>query len=494
MPPTGNLHHHCSPAVKRTAARFFGASHMMWWNRFRPRYPRRVNRLTYDDDLFLRMECVLDVPVVNQIVWRFDARPPREAVDEMWRHLAAGPINRRVERVRVPGARDRWTRGSDSLPLAAGDEAIAELDIGEWMQQRAEVSLDPVDGPVWQLASADVAGGGYVLSLVASHVVGDGGALTSAAIAALRGPADPEDFRSSLGDPTRHDLRDAFTQIRLATAGTARALGRTLRSRLTRPKSQPSGHLPSAATQSAGRQKETVAVTPTAFGAFTPSTVAVDCTSQQWSEAASAVGGSPNSLLVGIALGILTASGRIDESDIVKVSLPVSTRTPGDVRANATSGVSIEVDGGGGYRTDLSAVRGDSKRAFAALADSSTSTIFELMKPLMQMLPDAIVEKAAASATAPLCLCSNLGDRGKHLKSVGGISARSVAMRSITQNTTAELLRRTKGGVSVWLNTSGDAITLCVTGLDPDRFPTREHLRALVENEYSRWELAPNFW
>ena len=67
-----------------------------------------VERLTYDDDLFLRMECVLGVPVVNQIVWRFDSAVPLDALESMWQLLATGPLDRSVRRSAVPGARDGW--------------------------------------------------------------------------------------------------------------------------------------------------------------------------------------------------------------------------------------------------------------------------------------------------------------------------------------------------------------------------------------------------
>lgn len=443
----------------------------------------RVTRLTYDDDLFLRMECVLDVPVVNQIVWRFDAPIERDDLHSMWKHLSEGPIDRAVQRVRVPGARDKWIKASTSLPLDVHPATLGAADLAEWLEERAAVPLDPFGGPVWQLAYTTVEGGGSALSLVASHIVGDGGALTSAAMAAARGPADPEDFRSVWDDVVPHDVKDAFGQIGAATSGIARALGRTVRGTLA--PAQKKVEQPPAPIK---------AVEPMSFGVFAPSTVVVDCPSEQWSTAASSVGGSANSLLVAVALGILTASGRVRESDSVKVSLPVSTRVTGDVRANATSGVSIQVDGGGEFRNDLGPIRRDSKTAFTTLADTAHSTTFELTKPLMQMLPDAIVARAAKSATAPLCLCSNLGDRGRALRTIGGVDARSVAMRSITQNTTAELLRRTKGGVSVWWNISGETSTLCVTGLDPDLFPSREHLRGLIEAEYERWQLTPTFW
>ena len=460
-----------------------------------------MERLTYDDDLFLRMECVLGVPVVNQIVWRFDRPVALDALQSMWGLLATGPIDRSVRRTRVPGARDSWTAArTPADPIAVGSP-IARDAVDTWIENEAAVRLDPIDGPAWRLSATAVESGGMIVSLVGSHVVGDGGALTSAAAAALSGRAVPDDFRrvgldnsGSEAALSGADIADGVGRIGAALSGAARALGATavdaVRARRS-PASAAEPSTPDAADTQADRSR--VMIAP-AEGPWVPSTVVVDCPAADWSAAAANKGGSSNSLLVAVVLGILTGSGRISTRDRVRVALPVSTRTSGDRRANATSGVSIHVDPGATYRDDLGGIRASSKQAFSAQADRRVTTTFELLKPLMQLLPDAIVAKLAASGSAPLCLCSNLGTRGLALRTIGGVDATSVAMRSITQNTDVALLRRTGGGVSAWWNESGERATLCVTGLDPDRFPSKEHLRGLVEAEYGRWGLTPEFW
>lgn len=454
-----------------------------------------VERLTYDDDLFLRMECVLGVPVVNQIVWRFDRPVSVDALDAMWHLLAAGPIDRSVRRVRVPGARDSWTAARRPADPVVVDAPIARAAVDRWIEDEAAVRLDPIEGPAWRLSATAVEGGGTIVSLVGSHVVGDGGALTSAAASALAGRAVPDDFErvgldhsDSVSARSGADIVDGVGRIGAALAGAARAVGGAA-VEAVRARATGSGSV----STDAKADRPRVMVAP-ADGPWVPSTVVVDCMSTDWTAAAASKGGSSNSLLVAVVLGILTRSGRIGTDEQVRVALPVSTRRVGDRRANATSGVSIHVDAGEAYRDDLGAIRASSKQAFRAQADRTVTTTFELLKPLMQLLPDAIVAKLAASGSAPLCLCSNLGNRGVALRSIGGVDATSVAMRSITQNTDVALLRRTGGGVSAWWNESGDRATLCVTGLDPDRFPSKEHLRGLVEAEYDSWGLTPEFW
>lgn len=455
-----------------------------------------VERLTYDDDLFLRMECVLGVPVVNQIVWRFDRPVSVDALEAMWHLLAAGPIDRSVRRARIPGARDSWTaarRPADPIVVASPIDRAA---VDRWIEDEAAVRLDPIEGPAWRLSATAVEGGGTIVSLVGSHVVGDGGALTSAAASALAGRAVPDDFErvglddsDSVSARSGADIVDGVGRIGAALSGAARALGGAA-VEAVRARTTGSG---SVSTDSVSTDRPRVMVAP-AEGAWVPSTVVVDCMSADWSAAAAGKGGSSNSLLVAVVLGVLTRSGRITTEERVRVALPVSTRRAGDRRANATSGVSIHVDAGGAYRDDLGPIRASSKQAFRAQADRTVTTTFERLKPLMQLLPDAIVAKLAASGSAPLCLCSNLGSRGVALRTIGGLDATAVAMRSITQNTDVALLRRTGGGVSAWWNESGDRATLCVTGLDPDRFPSKEHLRGLVEAEYDSWGLTPEFW
>jgi hypothetical protein len=459
-----------------------------------------VERLTYDDDLFLRMECVLGVPVVNQIVWRFDRAVAPDALRSMWRMLAEGPIDRSVRRARVPGARDSWTAARRPADPVVIGPPIARAAVDRWIEDEAAVALDPIGGPAWRLSATSVEEGGTVVSLVGSHVVGDGGALTSAAAAALAGHAVPDDFlRVGLDDGplsataiSRADLSDGLGRVGAALSGAARALGRTAVGAV-RARSTASADASAGTPENTGADRPRAIVAP-AEGAWTPSTVVVDCLSAEWSAAAANKGGSSNSLLVAVVLGILTGSGRVSTEDRVRVALPVSTRTTGDRRANATSGVSIHVEPGGAYLDDLGAIRAASKNAFRTQADRTVTTTFELLKPLMQLLPDAIVAKLAASGSAPLCLCSNLGARGVALGTIGGLDATAVAMRSITQNTDVALLRRTGGGVSAWWNESGERATLCVTGLDPDSFPSKEHLRGLVEVEFDRWGLTPEFW
>ncbi|MDI9925206.1 hypothetical protein [Rhodococcus sp. IEGM 1341] len=459
-----------------------------------------MERLTYDDDLFLRMECVLGVPVVNQIVWRFDRAVAPDALRSMWRMLAEGPIDRSVRRARVPGARDSWTAARRPADPVVIGPPIARAAVDRWIEDEAAVALDPIGGPAWRLSATSVEEGGTVVSLVGSHVVGDGGALTSAAAAALAGHAVPDDFlRVGLDDGplsataiSRADLSDGLGRVGAALSGAARALGRTAVAAV-RARSTASADASAGTPEGTGADRPRAIVAP-AEGAWTPSTVVVDCLSAEWSAAAANKGGSSNSLLVAVVLGILTGSGRVSTEDRVRVALPVSTRTTGDRRANATSGVSIHVEPGGAYLDDLGAIRAASKNAFRTQADRTVTTTFELLKPLMQLLPDAIVATLAASGSAPLCLCSNLGARGVALRTIGGLDATAVAMRSITQNTDVALLRRTGGGVSAWWNESGERATLCVTGLDPDSFPSKEHLRGLVEVEFDRWGLTPEFW
>ncbi len=68
------------------------------------------NRLTLDDDLFVRAHRVLGIPVVNQTVWRFDRPLDPTEVERLDLGLREGPLARSIRRSRIPGARDSWVQ------------------------------------------------------------------------------------------------------------------------------------------------------------------------------------------------------------------------------------------------------------------------------------------------------------------------------------------------------------------------------------------------
>ncbi|WP_141015378.1 hypothetical protein [Nocardioides sambongensis] len=444
----------------------------------------RENRLTYDDDLFLRARRVLAMPVVNQILWRIPGEVPAERIDAFHRGLAAGPWNRLAVAGRVPGARPRWVRGVAS-PLRVEHAPVPDDRVLEWGEARAAVRLDPVLGPTWEMTVARTVAGETLLSVVAGHEVCDGGSVLATVIAAAEGAAQRVLPRDGVQVRRRDDLRDALHLTREALGGLRRVR-----------QHRPSPLDPDVLTSD--RQAAQPARGGQGARTYRPSTVAVTSDAAAWHRVAAEHGGSANTLLVALVTEVLTTARRVPPGASLKVALPVDTREPGDLRSNATTGVSIVVDtanvDGVGRVRDLAHIRARSKEAFAGLAAGTRTDPLEPLKPLVQLLPDGLVRRLAGGSAVPLCLCSNLGRLPAPFRAPLGVPASAVLMRSVTQDVTPDMMRSRRGGVTAWWNEHGPEVTLGLLGMDPDHWPDAATLRHDVATVYRRWGLEPRFW
>ncbi|TYL46270.1 hypothetical protein FXB39_14030 [Nocardioides sp. BGMRC 2183] len=444
----------------------------------------RANRLTYDDDLFLRARRVLGMPVINQILWRFPGEVATDRIEAFHRGLAASPWNRLAVPGRVPGARPRWVRGVPSA-LRVETEPVPDHAVLEWGEGRASVQLDPVLGPTWEMTIARTVGGETLLSVVAGHEVCDGGSVLATIIAAAEG--DPQRVLPVDGAQVRRrdDLRDALHLGREALRG----LGRVRRS-------------PAPVTDPEVLTSERQAAQPARGGPgaqpYRPASIAVTSEAAAWHRIAAEHGGSANTLLIALVVEVLTTARRVPPGASLKVALPVDTRGADDLRSNATTGVSIVVDtdnvDGVGRVQDLARIRARSKEAFAGLAAGTRVDPLEPLKPLVQLLPDPLVRRLAGGSAVPLCLCSNLGRLPAAFQAPLGVPASAVLMRSVTQNVTPDLMRSRRGGITAWWNEHGPDVTLGLLGMDPDHWPDAATLRQDVATVYRRWGLEPRFW
>jgi hypothetical protein len=465
--------------------------------------PAASNRLTYDDDLFLRTRRVLGVAVVNQTVWRLPAPLDADAVHALHRGLANGPLQRVVRPGRLPGARARWSASTVSLDPVVESAPVPDDAVLAWANRQAQVLLDPENGPTWALVAAPTAAGGSLLSFVTSHVVADGGMHMGALQAAVAAAAGTAAGASSAGGPPSGiqrlpkegerirtglvaDLRDATGQARAAVGGLRQAV---------RQGPVP----PMMAQQSADRPRPE----PRADDAelADPPIVVVDTDANTWHRAARAAGGTANTLLIAVCTEILLAAGAATAGMPVRVSVPVSLRGKDDLRSNATSGVSIAVDTTvtppperAGVVADMAQIRASAAAEFRGLTSGTRVDTLGPLKPLMQMVPDAVAKRAARDATAPLCLASNLGRLPATFAAPLGTPASSVLMRGVTQGLTRGRLRQMRGGLDSWWSEHDGVATLAVLGLDDERLGDPAQVRAAIESVYARHGLPVRFW
>ena len=429
-------------------------------------------RLGPDDALFVAMEHVVGLPVVNQIVWLAGPDVDEGHLAGVAGRLRTGRLSRLVVRSGTP-ARDRWRFSPEAGRYRYMPQVVPAAGHGAWAHDRLDEPLDSAAGPGWRLTAAPTDDGRTLVSLTFAHAVGDGGAVLAAIDDAVRGVSvDVAGPRATVLD----EVRDAASSIAAAVvAGIALAAsGQDADADASSP--EPSG-------RPDGCGPDGVAPIPS---------VAVTVDASAFHTHAAEFGGTANSLLVALVLSVLHRSGRVGDGAEVPVSLPMSTRTAGDLRANATSAATARIGVDALGALDLTGIRQRCRQAFAgreAAPDRVAQTAV-----LAQVLPDAVVRGLARGMTLPLCLASNLGRLPESFATLGGSEPAPVAMRSVTTAAARDRLVELGGGVSAWLAESGDTVTLSFTSLDPVHTPDSDRLLADVLWELGRRGLAAEPW
>ncbi|WP_067701601.1 hypothetical protein [Nocardia jejuensis] len=445
-----------------------------------------MNRLTADDDLFLKLHDLYGNMLVNQLAWRFDEPLGRTVLEQFHAQLAQGFLARRVIETSVPFARPWWVRAEHSLPPAWQDEPVPENRVLDWYFDQSEVDFDPRTGRVWRLSAAPTDAGGTLVSLVTSHVGADGGAVLYAVGDALRRleAGLPPDAATSAGRLVGDTPRTGLRRSHIAdAAGQLRAAARGIRAAVAARGVQEPARNP--------RPAEPLLPLPDRYSA---ASLVVEVDLAEWNTAAATHHGTSNGLMVGVAVGILGRSGRVPDGAQVRVDIPHSLRTPEDPRANATTGLPISVPYRAGARTDLADVRAAIKQAARAYADPATTPALQHLQPVQMMLPRAVLSYFSRTAKAPECLCTNLGETGQSVATIGGARAGAVLMRPVVRTGDVEMFRRIEVGLNLSWSSDGQTVVLAITGADPDRFPSRDFLRDHVAREFCAWGLRPRFW
>ena len=452
-----------------------------------------VDRTTYDDDLFIRMDQVFDVPVLSQGLWRLTTPLTTDEFELIGARLARTPISRLLRDQHLPLSRQYWVAAGAAGGSAVVDDPIEPTEILQWVERAAAIRFDIRNGPVWQLRTAPVTDGGAMVSLCSSHAVGDGYLGGISLVSCFGDDDDVLDYHP--GEPgLTDDLRDAVGQA-VTIGGSLAGLGREIITKrlggadtTTAPTGEAapitSRSIPAPAAVSAEDRAREVPIT-------TPLSI-VSIPSAQWSAVHTAAGGTSNSLFIAIVVGLIVGAGRATWDDVVRVAVPMSLRDEGDTRANSTTGLTVDIPASWSHEKNLAAVRERAKQAYSAV--STPSTLVRL-QPLMQALSDSMVTKLSANAATPLALASSSGRVDPMFAGLGKPERiDAVASRATTQGVSRERLIRLRGGLAAWCNDSGTTVTLSVSGLDPRAFPSSADLLTAVEDECARWSLTTTSW
>lgn len=444
----------------------------------------RARRLEAGDFTYWFLHRELGWSVVLQLIWTFDRPPGMAALTAINQNLASSALNRLVAVSGLPGVRPRWVRAETHPDLIIDASPIDSDLVGAWADSELEsVPLDPVAGPPWQLRGVFTEQGRFALSLTALHLVTDGQNMVRATVDAfadrrpepLHGtvfPADPP--RQLIGDGVDllSDIGSAIRGVvRAASAGGASMFG-------GRPTINRTPRLPMHERA------------PRARASW--STVSVD--SNVWTKVAAEYGGTSNSLFIAVISGVLRSSGSAPLGVPIKMGIPVSQRTDGDDRANATAGVSVTLTDEPIPGGTLRHIRQQCKAAFAALGAGRRPAMIHL-QPLMWLLPSSMIIKAVSNGDGmPDAVASNLGIFTPALTEVGGVAASGVAFRGIAQGVDPALPYRFGDGVQSWLLEYGGTTTFSVAAFDELHIADGVELGRLLADELRAWGVPFRLW
>ncbi len=374
-----------------------------------------------------------------QFVWVYEHPVSREGLERFHHNLTASLASRLIERSPLPFGRPRWVKpDGPPTPIRYGEGIRSRDEVIAWADELGELPIDPERGPAFYLAVQQLAGGATAVSVVGSHVIGDGVGGLMAVFEAITGNIRNPGYDRPGARPRlralSEDLRRALADLPLTvrTAAKAAWMLRDKRGDLVTAR---------AARDDAATGPHVVVPSVVIF---------VD--TAQWDARAAALGGNTYSLLAGFAAKLGERLGRRRASDgAVTLMIAINLRESlDDDRALAMAFASAPVDPAA-VTTDLTGAR-TAVREAREKAKREPDPTMEVLA-LIPWLPTGAVKGVAElmfsySDDLPVS-CSNLGDLPPDLARVDGTDAEYVFLRALDANVTEAELRRSHGQLVV---------------------------------------------
>jgi hypothetical protein len=451
------------------------------------------DRVTGPDESYFLAERLFGLSAPIQFLWVFDTDPGADAVVRLRDQLSSGPLNRKVLRTRVPGARDRWVRVEDRPEVVVDPVPIADNCVASWLDARVRGSaLAPADGRGWKLEGARTESGKLVMSLLVSHMISDGEGVYAALAAADSGTSLnhlPAETDATGWNGIRADLVDAAGQM-VAAGKAIGVIAGALWKQFRKPgTARPKG---TASPQAAGSSQPAGSSQSGGPGADTTLLI-IDVDRDEWLDTARERGGTTNSLFTAV-LGGLVQRADYPVSGEMRLCMAVSKREDDDRRANASGGVWIRISGPITPERGLAEFRALSKQAFIDYADADSEKVADNMQPVVRLLPDRLIATMMQSVPGPDTTVSNLGVVPPSALRLGTATAESFGIRAIVEGRPTAHRRAQGPAVAAWAVEYGNTVTITVFGIDPDHFGDVELLRAQIAEELTAWGLSYRIW
>ncbi|OMC12901.1 hypothetical protein A5736_02090 [Mycobacterium sp. SP-6446] len=421
-----------------------------------------ANLLDLLDQTTFDLDRVTGFTTVLQCFWVYDRPVDIDGLRQFHHHLQRGRLSRCIERSPLRFGRHRWIAcdGSSDLEIATSARPREEFDA--WLNEQANAPLNCEHGPGWHLAMVPFTDGGAGVSFVIPHCLADGVGLCEALADATCGGEDPMSWPTAASrrrwQALREDIRQTARDIPAIGRGVAAAVRMARRSRSRPGAATPLPALPSGADEPI--------MLPSA-------TVFVDAS--EWEARAQSLGGTTNSLLVGLAGRLAQRLGRVAADGSALVGIPVNERVADDTRANAYSVCAITVDPVPAS-TDLRPIRGAIKQALTCDQEKRDDWRAAMsVAPLMGLLPKRLLSRGSGAGIA--INSSSLGVVNPAANRPDGTHADYFAMRIQYPGMTRGMVHRF-GGVQWFV--SGRAhghIFVAATAYQPGRLDSNDGLR-----------------
>ena len=428
------------------------------------------HRLEFLDQTALELLRATGRGQLMQCVWVYEHPLDEDGLKRFHHNLYASLGGRLIERSPLPFGRPRWVLPAGAAPpIRFAEQTRPRSELLAWADSLAELPIDPEKGPGWHLAVQPLDDGSTAVSIVASHVIGDGVGALLAIFEAVTGNVRNMGYDQA-GERTRRqavraDLRRAIRDLphTARTAAKAFRLAREKRDHFARARA---------------------ARTATVDGAHVvvPS-VAIYVDIPDWDAKAASLGGNSYSLLAAYSAKMGEYLGRQRASDgAVTLVIAINLRDSlDDDRALAMAFANASVDPTG-VTTDLSEAR-TAVREAREKAKSETDPAMELMA-LVPWLPKTTVKSIVElmfdySEDLPIS-CSNLGDLPPEVARVDGTAAEYVLIRALDTNVTEGELRRSHGQLVVVSGRINGKVSISVEAYQLDAENSRERLRELA--------------
>jgi hypothetical protein len=210
---------------------------------------------------------------------------------------------------------------------------------------------------------------------------------------------------------------------------------------------------------------------------------------EEWDARAHSLGGSSNTLLVGMAARLAQQVGRVAADGSVALTLPVNERAADDTRANAITNVDITVDPAP-VTTDLREIRATIKQALIRHQELPNERWALL--PIVPLLPKRLVRRMVSmsvSSTASV-VASNLGVVNPGATRPDGTDADYLAMKSVCPSISKAIMHRLGGLLVLVSGRAHGRVFVSVLAYQPGRLNSNDDLREHLSSTLADFSLT----